>query len=64
MWLILFSSIATLAIVSFGPTPRIWQRRIIIFRAAMLTVPEMWTAAWDRGHNIFPEMLRRTKNDI
>lgn len=57
-------AILIMGIVSFGPSPRIWHRRIIHFRAACLVVPEMWRAAVERGKSIYPEMFRRVKEDV
>lgn len=58
-----FSVVGVTALVAFGPTPRTWQRRVICFRACLMTVGEMWRAAWEKGKNVYPEMERRARID-
>lgn len=64
MWSVAAVAVVMLSVVSFGPTPRIWQRRVIRFRAAVMTAAEMWRAAWERGRAIWPEMERRARTDV
>lgn len=63
-WVIVIAAIAVAALFAFGPTPKIWQRRIIVVRAAGMVSKEMWRAAWERGRNVWPEMERRAKQDV
>jgi phosphatidylglycerophosphate synthase len=62
-WLAGFSLIGATSIFAFGVTPKIWHRRIIVFRAFLMLLCEMYDGALARRSR-WPECLERAKYDV
>jgi hypothetical protein len=61
-WLIGFATVGAMALMTFGVTPRIWQQRIIKFRAFLMLLSEMYQGALDRRSR-WSECLEKAKFD-